>query len=167
MCVFLHIHDCTNYCVVVMVRENESEARDRDRWRKTLYKRKYCNFYQFVFWNSVILLFVMIHLQGLQSMNLWAEEMSTEVNLVMDIVFLLYYKPLCTCSFNHWKELFTTFQVSLSLLCYDIVLFYSIDFVLFIDAICNLFCTYKSMCHYSHWNHSWNLFICMYLSSDL
>ena len=69
-----------------------------------------------------------IGLQGLSSMNLWAEEMSTELNLVMDILFLLYYKPLCSCSFNHWKELFMTFQASLLFLCYAIILIFYINF---------------------------------------
>lgn len=42
--------------------------------------------------------------------NLWAEEIVMEQNLVMDILFLLYYEPLCSCSFARWKELFVLFQ---------------------------------------------------------
>lgn len=44
--------------------------------------------------------------------NLWAEQAVVEEHLVMDIVFLLYFDPLCSCSFMRWKELFVMFKVS-------------------------------------------------------
>ncbi|XP_057518162.1 uncharacterized protein LOC130799071 isoform X1 [Amaranthus tricolor] len=36
---------------------------------------------------------------------LWAEEMLIEVNLVLDILFLLYYESFSTCSATKWKAL--------------------------------------------------------------
>ncbi|XAR59058.1 hypothetical protein NMG60_11014689 [Bertholletia excelsa] len=37
--------------------------------------------------------------------TLWAEEMLTEDNLVLDILFLVYYEPYCICSGKQWKKL--------------------------------------------------------------
>lgn len=48
-------------------------------------------------------------------MKLWAEEIVMEENLIMDIMFLLYYEPLSSCSFTRWKELFLMFQTKVFL----------------------------------------------------
>eukprot|EP00249_Psilotum_nudum_P036507 c7711_g1_i1 orf=103-2532(+) len=42
--------------------------------------------------------------------SLWAEETAVEQSLVLDILFLLYYEPICPCSFHKWKEIFVMFE---------------------------------------------------------
>ncbi|GAB2267938.1 hypothetical protein Dimus_002914, partial [Dionaea muscipula] len=44
-------------------------------------------------------------LQDVDLFILWAEETLMEVNLVLDILFLLYYESFCTCSAATWKTL--------------------------------------------------------------
>lgn len=44
-------------------------------------------------------------------MVLWAEEMLIEVNLVLDILFLLYYESFSTCSATKWKALCLLYKV--------------------------------------------------------
>lgn len=46
--------------------------------------------------------------------TLWAEETLTEVNLILDIVFLMYYESFCTCNGERWKKLCTLFKDTLS-----------------------------------------------------
>ncbi|KAI5080087.1 hypothetical protein GOP47_0005566 [Adiantum capillus-veneris] len=42
--------------------------------------------------------------------NLWAEQVIREEHLVLDALFLMYFKPICSCSFTRWKELFIMFK---------------------------------------------------------
>ncbi|MCO5606557.1 hypothetical protein L7F22_060745 [Adiantum nelumboides] len=42
--------------------------------------------------------------------NLWAEQVVREEHLVLDAMFLMYFKPICSCSFARWKELFVIFK---------------------------------------------------------
>ncbi|KAF8013563.1 hypothetical protein BT93_I1419 [Corymbia citriodora subsp. variegata] len=46
--------------------------------------------------------------------TLWAEETLTEVNLILDILFLMYYESFCTCNGERWKTLCTLFKDTLS-----------------------------------------------------
>ncbi|XVE48907.1 hypothetical protein DITRI_Ditri01bG0039400 [Diplodiscus trichospermus] len=46
--------------------------------------------------------------------TLWAEETLLEDNLVLDIIFLIYYESLCTCSAEKWKNLCSLFKGILS-----------------------------------------------------
>ncbi|KAK8501758.1 hypothetical protein V6N12_072895 [Hibiscus sabdariffa] len=46
--------------------------------------------------------------------TLWAEETLLENNLVLDIVFLIYYESLCTCSAERWKKLCSLYKGTLS-----------------------------------------------------
>ncbi|EYU37916.1 hypothetical protein MIMGU_mgv1a000102mg [Erythranthe guttata] len=42
--------------------------------------------------------------------TLWAEETLIEDNLVLDILFLVYYESLCTCDAKCWKRLCTIYE---------------------------------------------------------
>ncbi|KAK6916684.1 hypothetical protein RJ641_019545 [Dillenia turbinata] len=42
--------------------------------------------------------------------TLWAEEALIEDNLVLDILFLTYYEPFCTCNGAQWKKLCITYK---------------------------------------------------------
>ncbi|KAJ6409886.1 hypothetical protein OIU84_009385 [Salix udensis] len=46
--------------------------------------------------------------------TLWAEETLIEDNLVLDILFLLYYESLCTCNGEKWKKLCLLYKGILS-----------------------------------------------------
>ncbi|KAJ6671502.1 NUCLEOPORIN NUP188-like protein [Salix viminalis] len=46
--------------------------------------------------------------------TLWAEETLIEDNLVLDILFLLYYESLCTCNGEKWKRLCLLYKGILS-----------------------------------------------------
>ncbi|XP_048128814.1 uncharacterized protein LOC115735783 isoform X2 [Rhodamnia argentea] len=46
--------------------------------------------------------------------TLWAEETLTEVNLILDILFLMYYESFCMCNGERWKKLCTLFKDTLS-----------------------------------------------------
>ncbi|XP_030450648.2 uncharacterized protein LOC115672831 isoform X2 [Syzygium oleosum] len=46
--------------------------------------------------------------------TLWAEETLTEVNLILDILFLMYYESFCTCNGERWRKLCTLFKDTLS-----------------------------------------------------
>ncbi|XP_012436343.1 uncharacterized protein LOC105762916 [Gossypium raimondii] len=46
--------------------------------------------------------------------TLWAEETLLEDNLVLDIIFLIYYESLCTCTAERWKNLCLLYKVTLS-----------------------------------------------------
>ncbi|KAK6240816.1 hypothetical protein QQP08_007669 [Theobroma cacao] len=46
--------------------------------------------------------------------TLWAEETLLEDNLVLDIIFLIYYESLCTCSAEKWKKLCLIYKGILS-----------------------------------------------------
>ncbi|OMO74438.1 hypothetical protein CCACVL1_16704, partial [Corchorus capsularis] len=46
--------------------------------------------------------------------TLWAEETLLEDNLVLDIIFLIYYESLCTCSAEKWKDLCSIYKGILS-----------------------------------------------------
>ncbi|XVF00933.1 hypothetical protein REPUB_Repub04eG0044900 [Reevesia pubescens] len=46
--------------------------------------------------------------------TLWAEETLLEDNLVLDIIFLVYYESLCTCSAEKWKNLCLLYKGILS-----------------------------------------------------
>ncbi|XP_058098868.1 uncharacterized protein LOC131243494 isoform X2 [Magnolia sinica] len=45
---------------------------------------------------------------------LWAEEILIEVNLLLDILFLVYYETFCTCKGEQWKRLCSLFKGMLS-----------------------------------------------------
>ncbi|MBA0862124.1 hypothetical protein Goshw_004762 [Gossypium schwendimanii] len=46
--------------------------------------------------------------------TLWAEETLLEDNLVLDIIFLIYYESLCTCTAERWKNLCLLYKGTLS-----------------------------------------------------
>ncbi|XWS67769.1 hypothetical protein CRYUN_Cryun04dG0033700 [Craigia yunnanensis] len=46
--------------------------------------------------------------------TLWAEETLLEDNLGLDIIFLIYYESLCTCSAEKWKNLCSLYKGILS-----------------------------------------------------
>lgn len=43
--------------------------------------------------------------------TLWVEEYLLEHNLVLDILFLVYYNNVCICSSQQWKKLCVIFVV--------------------------------------------------------
>ncbi|ERN13437.1 hypothetical protein AMTR_s00041p00195800 [Amborella trichopoda] len=49
-------------------------------------------------------------LQDVDLANLWAEETLIEDNLILDILFLVYYEPFCACTSEQWKKLCSLFQ---------------------------------------------------------
>ncbi|KAJ7540471.1 hypothetical protein O6H91_10G016600 [Diphasiastrum complanatum] len=49
-------------------------------------------------------------LQALEYADMWVEETILEQSLLMDVLFLLYYKPLCICNSSRWEELLLMFQ---------------------------------------------------------
>ncbi|MBA0743110.1 hypothetical protein Gogos_005828 [Gossypium gossypioides] len=46
--------------------------------------------------------------------TLWAEETLLEDNLVLDIIFLIYYESFCTCTAERWKNLCFLYKGTLS-----------------------------------------------------
>lgn len=48
--------------------------------------------------------------QEIDFYTLWAEEILTEDNLILDILFLIYYE-FCTCSGKQWRKLCLLYEV--------------------------------------------------------
>ncbi|XP_059074406.1 uncharacterized protein LOC131045463 isoform X2 [Cryptomeria japonica] len=46
----------------------------------------------------------------LQYVDMWAEETLIEENLILDILFLLYYEPFCICTVDRFKKLLSMFK---------------------------------------------------------
>ncbi len=49
--------------------------------------------------------------QDVDVFTLWAEETLNEDNLVLDIMFLLYYESFCVCNSEKWKRLCLLYKV--------------------------------------------------------
>jgi nuclear pore complex protein Nup188 len=50
-------------------------------------------------------------LKDVDLFTLWAEETLIEDNLVLDILFLAYDDPFCTCGSEIWKKFGSIFKV--------------------------------------------------------
>ncbi|XP_031379573.1 uncharacterized protein LOC116194815 isoform X2 [Punica granatum] len=47
---------------------------------------------------------------GVDLFTLWAEETLTEDNLILEILFLIYYEPFCACNAEKWKKLCSLYE---------------------------------------------------------
>lgn len=55
-----------------------------------------------------------VFLQDFDLYTLWAEETLIEDNLILDILFLVYYESFCDCDAECWKKLCALYEVSFS-----------------------------------------------------
>ena len=50
-------------------------------------------------------------LQDVDLFTLWAEETLIEDNLILDILFLIYYESFCVCNGAQWQNLCLLYKV--------------------------------------------------------